>query len=541
MLLSPPAKTSASFWKPDWFFSIHIFYLLFLTALPIFSHITLSPFLFAPWSVWFWSALSLNFLISITYLAKQKQGNLLLSLMDVTCATFFLAPLVPHHDTYVFLMVFAVLAASLNGNRWNALIVFSIASIGWSFIGLQSPQQSFWTQLLYQFSFLCVSFLAGLIHEDLTEKTSLLGLTQRKLVDLQQIHSMILSNIRTGVCVMNDMGVVEYSNEALNLVLKQEDLLNKRWLELIPEMGASWKEIREELELRSFERYEITRKGTGDERQYLEFILAPLLNEKGQRKGWLCLVEDRTETKALEAQMRTQEKLAAVGQLAAGMAHEIRNPLASISGSLQMILGDAHVRDEQEQRLMKIILREVDRLNDLINEFMDYVRPTPMLTEQVDVNSLIREILELMKFNPNVSKEVVCETKLDSAASVIGNSQKLKQALLNIIVNAFQAIEKAQHPRIEILTKDEGNKVIVLIKDNGVGISEENISRIFEPFHTTKPKGTGLGLAITYKIFEAHKAKVFVDSELGKGTQFLIELPSYRDQESLDWNKKKLA
>lgn len=536
---SKPA--SASYWKPDWFFSIHVFYLLFLTALPIFSHLTLDPFLFAPWSIWFWTSIVINFFASIYCLVKQKRGNLFLCLLDVVGAALFLAPLVPHHESYVFLMVFAVLAAGLNGNRWNALMVFAAASISWSFIGVQAPAQSIWAQLLYQFSFLCVGFLAGLIYEELTEKTNLLGLTQKKLIDLQQIHSMILSNIRIGVCVMNDLGVIEYANEALSLVLKQEDILRKRWLELIPEMEGSWKEIRDGLERSAFERYEINRTGSGDEKQYLEFILAPLLNEKGQRKGWLCLVEDRTETKMLEEQMRTQEKLAAVGQLAAGIAHEIRNPLASISGSLQMMLGDAHVRDEQEQRLMKIVLREIDRLNDLINEFMDYVRPTALLKERVDVNSLLREILELAKFNPQLPKNVVQEAKLESASDVIGNSQKLKQALLNIIVNAFQAIEKTQNPRVEIFTKDEGNKVIVIVKDNGVGIAAENLKRIFEPFHTTKARGTGLGLAITYKILEAHKARVFVDSQIGQGTQFLIELPSYRDQESLDWKNRKLA
>ena len=528
-------------WKPNWFFVIHIFHLLFLSALPIFSHLTLSPFLFAPWSFWFWTVLVANFVFSIISLIQQKQRNEFLCLLDVIGTYFFLAPLVPHHESYVFLMVFAVLSAGLNGNRWHALIVFSLASVGWSLIGLHEVAPSFWVQVLYQFSFFCVSFLAGLIHEELTEKTSLLGLTQKKLVDLQQIHSMILANIRIGVCVMNDLGVVEYANESLTLVLKSNEVLQKRWLDLVPEMETSWKEIRAELELRPFERYEIERKSANDEKQYLEFILAPLLDDKGKRKGWLCLVEDRTETKLLEAQMRTQEKLAAVGQLAAGIAHEIRNPLASISGSLQMMLGDAHVRDEQEQRLMKIVLREIDRLNDLINEFMDYVRPTPMLTEKVDVNSLLREILELAKFNPNLPKNVVQEAKLESGASVIGNAQKLKQAFLNIIVNAFQAIEKSEHPRVEILTKDEENKVIVVIKDNGVGIAEENLGRIFEPFHTTKAKGTGLGLAITYKILEAHRARVFVDSQLGEGTQFLIELPSHRDQESLDWKNRKLA
>lgn len=541
MAVSILDKPSEIQWKPNWFFTIHIFHLLFLAALPIFSHLTLSPFLFAPWSNWFWLALTLNFIGSIYSLVQKKQNNQWLVFLDVLGTYFFLAPMVPHHESYVFLMVFAVLAASLNGNRWHALFVFSLASICWSLVGLYSTHQSFWTQVLYQFSFFSVSFLAGLIHEELTEKASLLGLTQKKLVDLQQVHSMILSNIRIGVCVMNDLGLIEYANESLGLVLKQSDVLQKRWLDLIPEMGASWKEVRAELELRSFERYEIARTGTAEEKQFLEFILAPLLDEKGYRKGWLCLVEDRTETKMLEAQMRTQEKLAAVGQLAAGIAHEIRNPLASISGSLQMMLGDAHFRDEQEQRLMKIILREIDRLNDLINEFMDYVRPTPMLTEKVDVNSLLRDILELIRFNPKLPKDVTEEIKLDCASSVVGNSQKLKQAFLNIIVNAFQAIENVSHPRIEVLTKDEENKVIVLIKDNGVGIAQENINRIFEPFHTTKAKGTGLGLAITYKILEAHKARVFVDSQVGQGTQFLIELPSHKDQESLDWKNRKLA
>jgi len=230
-----------------------------------------------------------------------------------------------------------------------------------------------------------------------------------------------------------------------------------------------------------------------------------------------------------------------VGQLAAGIAHEIRNPLASISGSIQLMTGDTPIDQSEQKKLMNIVSREIDRLNGLITEFLDYVRPEQKIGTPMDLNAVIREVADMMKFNKKLRQDIEQKLELSAQSMILGNRDKLKQALLNFIVNAYQAMDKSISPSLEVSTKDEGDKVVLIIRDNGCGIKKENINRIFEPFHTTKPQGSGLGLAITHKILEAHSARVFVESEIGVGTRFLIEFPSERDVHTRDPIKLKRA
>ncbi|RYZ76764.1 MAG: hypothetical protein EOP05_04055, partial [Proteobacteria bacterium] len=216
-------------------------------------------------------------------------------------------------------------------------------------------------------------------------------------------------------------------------------------------------------------------------------------------------------------------------------AHEIRNPLASISGSIQLLGSSFTARQEEEQKLMAISLREIDRLNNLLTEFLDFVRPDTLKDDPVDLNSLIREIIEMLKFNKNLRSEVKQTLTLDASLEISGHRDKLKQAFLNIIINAYQAMNEAPNPAVEISTVNGDGKVIVKIRDHGVGIDEVGLRKMFEPFHTTKAKGTGLGLAVTHKIIESHGGRIFVESTKGVGTEFTLEFPA-RDLRGLDQN-----
>src|SRR5204863_310671 len=151
-------------------------------------------------------------------------------------------------------------------------------------------------------------------------------------------------------------------------------------------------------------------------------------------------------------------------------------------------------------------------LNGLISEFLEYVRPEQKATTHVDVNPIIREVVEMIRFNSKLRQDVEHKLSLGAHCQILGNKDKLKQAFLNFVVNAYQAMEKTENPLLEVTTVDESEKVVLVIRDNGCGIKKENLNRIFEPFHTTKPQGSGLGLAITHKILEAHSARILVDS-----------------------------
>lgn len=217
--------------------------------------------------------------------------------------------------------------------------------------------------------------------------------------------------------------------------------------------------------------------------------------------------------------------MAAIGQMAAGIAHEIRNPLASISGSIQLLSASKQFDNEEDKKLSSITIKEIDRLNHLIAEFLDFVRPDSMTKEPFELNKLIKDVIEVVKVNPKISDKVSVELSLVSEQSLLGSYDKLKQAVLNLVINAYEAMNKGGS-LLQIKTQDEDSKIVLVIEDEGEGMSEETLNRLFTPFHTTKPKGTGLGLAISHKIFEAHDAEVSVDSEIGKGTRFTIKFPA---------------
>lgn len=260
------------------------------------------------------------------------------------------------------------------------------------------------------------------------------------------------------------------------------------------------------------------------EKLIIEIHMSPLKDLSHSLQGFILLFQDLTEVKRLEYAMRQQEKLAAVGQLAAGIAHEIRNPLASISGSIQL-LNTSSEQSEDNKKLMNIVIREIDRLNNLISEFLEYVRPSQALEDEIQLDSLLNEVVELASMNPqlNTQVKVISDYKINS--KIMGQRNKLKQAFLNIIINAYQAMENQDQAVLHIETGELPTHVWVKIRDTGVGIPKETVPHIFEPFHTTKAKGTGLGLAITHKVFENHNAQVEVESEPNMGTQFKMIFP----------------
>ena len=178
---------------------------------------------------------------------------------------------------------------------------------------------------------------------------------------------------------------------------------------------------------------------------------------------------------------------------------------------------------------MQIVLKEIDRLNNLISEFLDYVKPDIPPDQTVNISLLLTEVMDMVKVNHQLRSEVKQDLNMSSQSLVLGDKNKLKQAFLNIVINAYQAMEKADDPVIQVSVFDNKEFLVVEIRDNGSGIDEKNMKHIFEPFHTTKPKGTGLGLAMTHKIFESHGAKVYVESEKGKGTIFTIEFEASND------------
>lgn len=239
----------------------------------------------------------------------------------------------------------------------------------------------------------------------------------------------------------------------------------------------------------------------------------------------LEILKTRIKIKELQTQAKQNEKLAAIGQLAAGIAHEIRNPLASMSASLQLLkdVENANVNVQENKKLMSITLKEIDRLNGLVTEFLEYVKPSQIKFEKVDLSQILLEIAEAPL--PEKKVPITIINKIQTNIFCIASPEKIKQIVLNLVINAAQAMIKEGTIEIGCLEDDDKNFVKFYVADTGIGMSDKTLSHIFEPFFTTKDKGTGLGLATVYKVVEAMHGKILVTSELNVGTRFEVLIP----------------
>lgn len=248
-----------------------------------------------------------------------------------------------------------------------------------------------------------------------------------------------------------------------------------------------------------------------------------MLDTKGAEYGYIANFQDLTELKRMAAELRVKEKMAAVGELTANIAHEIRNPLASLRGSIEMLQLGA-VKPEQRDRLMQIALGEMDRLNGIVTDFLEYSVPKPLEHSSFDINRALEETTELLQSRRQ--GEFLYEMKLDGPMEIAADQMKLKQVFWNLGLNAQDAMAGRAGGMLTVSTERLPGGVRIAFEDTGEGMPAEIAEKIFLPFFTTKRSGTGLGLSIAYRIIEDHGGKITVRSAIGKGTRFEIHLPT---------------
>ena len=366
-------------------------------------------------------------------------------------------------------------------------------------------------------AFFTVAYLAGFLSEQLNIMGEELKQSVQDVVTLKNLNDLILANINSGLLTVDKSAKILQANPAAHNILgrKPGEILDGSLGDFIPGLEVKKRDLDKEFDLK------IHRQ---NEKRVLTFNISELLDSNRDFQGRIVSFQDHTHLRALEKRLRQSEKMAAIGQLATGIAHEIRNPLAGISGSIQLLQG-GDVDEAQTVKLMSIVTKEIDRLNNLITEFLDFAKPEAPLEDHIDIGTLLEETARFIKLDQKVGNlEIVFD--MDDGMMVLGNRDKLRQAFLNIIVNGVQAMDGLENPKLKLIVRKNGKFVFVTIKDFGVGMSDELRDRIFEPFHTTKNKGTGLGLAITHSIIEAHSADIQVESEKGLGTEFRLQFKS---------------
>jgi two-component system sensor histidine kinase PilS (NtrC family) len=229
----------------------------------------------------------------------------------------------------------------------------------------------------------------------------------------------------------------------------------------------------------------------------------------------------RRELQAMEDHVKRVEKMASIGEMAAGMAHEIKNPLASLTGSIQLLSEEIRY-DADHERLMRIILREADRLSSLVNNFLLYARPPAGIVEAIEIDKVLTDTVELLKKDAATNGRITITSKIQSAIWISIDPVHLRQIFWNLLLNAAEAIDGDGVIDVEMYAS-KNRHVFARITDDGCGMTPEELKSIFDPFFTTKPAGTGLGLSIVHRIFEAYDAWLNVDSEAGKGTTITLQ------------------
>jgi two-component system sensor histidine kinase PilS (NtrC family) len=256
------------------------------------------------------------------------------------------------------------------------------------------------------------------------------------------------------------------------------------------------------------------------------FTISASTDSSQNKTGYICIFQDITELMNLEAELKHKETLAAIGELSANMAHEIRNPLASLKGSIEMLKEGMLTKDHGE-KLMNIALSEMDRLNKIITDFLTYSWPKNPEFLRFDLHTMLDEIIELIRSATMNTDNISIWKEFGGEREIVADPQKLRQVFLNLGMNAIESMPEGG--ALTVSTRHSKDTVIVSFKDSGIGIPEENLKEIFYPFFTTKDKGTGLGLSIAYSIIEEHNGKITVKSTPGQGAFFEVVLPVAHD------------
>ena len=359
-----------------------------------------------------------------------------------------------------------------------------------------------------------LSFIFG---DQLQRGVETLATTRKAAAEVLNLHEDIVRSLSSGLITIAPDSVVLTANAAAADILGQPPVLAGQPIDrLMP--GLS--------ELIATGQGEVRRADLRlpDERT-LGVTVSPLRDVRNHVIGRVINFQDLTDLRRLEIQSRRSERLATVGQLAAGVAHEIRNPLASMSGSIEL-LKLAPVASDDDRTLMTIIQREIQRLNVLIGDLLDYANPRPPQRVDFDLGVMVEETLQVARREPGFAS-VEMAMSVDRPLPVHGDPAKLRQLLWNLLRNAADAAALAgKHVHVD--ARRDYAETTLIVSDDGPGIPADKLVRIFDPFFTTKAGGTGLGLATCHAIVADHDGHIDVDSEVGKGTKMAISLPRKR-------------
>jgi two-component system sensor histidine kinase PilS (NtrC family) len=376
---------------------------------------------------------------------------------------------------------------------------------------------------VYLLAFFVVAALVNHLGEEIRAKGKELRQKQLDYQKLEAFHQNIVQSLDSGLITTDPSGRISFLNKTAyrilginpqsNSLMDMDGLLSDI-LVMLPMEPAAWERLSK--------REETTFKKPTGEVIHLGLSRSPLRDNDGLLVGSILIFQDITRIKEMEEQIKRVDRMVSMGQMAAGIAHEIRNPLASLMGSIQVLKEELDL-NPGDLNLMNIILRESERLNKLVSDFLLFAQPPKSDFSPIALQEIVDETVQVLKNSPQFNGHITISQALSHTARVLGDRDQLKQVLWNLLLNAVQEMEGGGQLAVR-LDQDE-KKVKLTVSDTGRGIDRQNIGKIFDPFFTTKETGTGLGLAIVHRIVESHHGTIQVESKVDQGTRFILSLP----------------
>ena len=368
---------------------------------------------------------------------------------------------------------------------------------------------------------------------DITHKKQLEEIVRKRV----ELTSKIINNAPVGIVAFDRNGVIQIANKAFTDMIGvtgRMNILEKEFHEINPQLALRFNPLLERaLEGNAINENNLILIDEEDSRLIVGLDLIPLQEIEGKIDGVLGLFEDRTEQAKMEERLIQADRLASMGFLAAGVAHEISNPLTGMYTIIEGFRDEARSRDDEDEPYERI-LSSIDRIKGIIGKLLAFANPSSQLPQLTQLNDLILNSVEFFKHQPTYRRIRIITTLDENLPSTVLDPNQITQVIHNLFINSAQAMTDGGEVRIR--TSQKGFRILLEFEDTGCGIPKNMMAKIFDPFFTTKPpgQGTGLGLSVSYGIIKDHEGAIEIRSEEGEGTTFTISLPVKHESRVFD-------
>jgi two-component system sensor histidine kinase PilS (NtrC family) len=493
---------------------------------------------------WFAAALGVTMATSAAVLVGHRLGLRLawtrsaLLALDVVTATLVVLFTGGPESIFAFVYVLVVIASCVLLPRQGAMAVAGACSLLYTAVVLAHTMFALGDSLVTEVTslavlsmfmntgtFLVVAITAGSLAEHYRSAHHELEDQRKDLSDLQAFRDLIFESVGTGLIALDGVGqITAYNRAAADITgVPAGHAIGRPWNSLFGP-DARIDEILAAVHSgpRAFRRFEFSVRRADASDVPVAVTFWALRSGTGEIVGLIAVCEDLSPLKEMEARMRQADRLAAVGRMAANIAHEIRNPLASITGAIEVLVRDADAGGARE-RLAQIVTRESERLDHIIRDLLEYARPAPLALQPMDLADTLDDVLLLIEHRP-LPEQVKVVRAYAPPLPVLADTQQVRQVMWNLCLNAVEAMRDSGELRVGARRHED--RVKVWVSDTGPGIQAEHLAHIFEPFFSTKAGGSGIGLALVHRIVQDHGGDVDVRTGPGEGTTFTIHLPA---------------